>query len=56
MESMLHFTFMCCYTTFPSEPNFCILRVSYFHDVELLMCIVVLDNTDATDALAETNN
>jgi hypothetical protein len=45
---------MCCYTTFPSELSFRILRVSNFHDIELLMRIVVLDNANATDALAET--
>ena len=45
---------MCYYTTFPSEFSLCILLVSNFHDVELLMRIIALDNANATDALAET--
>jgi len=43
------------YTTgLPSELSFRILHVSNFHDVELLMRIIALDNANATDALAET--
>jgi hypothetical protein len=45
---------MCCYTTFPSELSFRTLHVGNFHDVELLMRIIALDNANATDALAET--
>ena len=47
-----HFTSM-CYTAFPSEPIFRILLVSNLHNVELLMRIIVLDNANATDALAK---
>ena len=55
-HSMPHFTFMCCcYTAFPSELSFRIFLVSNFHDIELLMRIIVLDNANAADALAENN-
>jgi len=39
------------HTTFPSEFSFRVLQVSNFHDIELLMRIVALDNANATDAL-----
>ena len=56
MLPLSHFTFVCCYTAFPSELSFRILHVGNFHHVELLMRIIALDNANATDALGETIN
>jgi hypothetical protein len=44
---------MHCHPTFPSELSFCILHVSNFHDVELLMRVVALYNANATSTLAK---
>lgn len=45
---------LCCDPTVPSKLSFCVLQVSNFHDVELLMRIIALYDANATDALGET--